>query len=132
MAIGLKSNINRIHCKSLRAISDKIIVHGMEFGEQKLASGIVLVDDDKKSTGIKPRWAQVYSIGPQANTELKEGQYVMVAHGRWTRGLKIEDENGELTLRKIDPKDILLVSDREEPPQDDTQSDAVHIEKKSS
>ena len=53
----------------------------------------------------------------------------MIAHGRWTRGLKIEDEAGELTLRKIDPNDILLVSDQEEAPQDDTQSTAVHIDK---
>ena len=83
----------------------------MEFGEQKLASGIVLVDDDKKSAGIKPRWAQVYSIGPQANTELKEGQYVMVAHGRWTRGINITDEEGDKTIRCVDPKDCLLVSD---------------------
>ena len=36
MAIGLKSNINRIQCKSLRAISDKIIVHNMDFGGQTL------------------------------------------------------------------------------------------------
>ncbi|MBC8430276.1 MAG: hypothetical protein H8D92_02635, partial [Pelagibacteraceae bacterium] len=59
MAIGLKSNINRIQCKTLRAISDKIIVHTMNFGGQTLDSGIILMDDDKKSSGIKPRWAQV-------------------------------------------------------------------------
>ena len=50
MAIGLKSNINRIQCKSLRAISDKIIVHNMDFGGQTLDSGIILMDDDKKSS----------------------------------------------------------------------------------
>lgn len=111
MAIGLKSNINRIKCKTLRAISDKIIVHGMEFGEQKLQSGIILVDDDKKSQGIKPRWAQVYSIGPKAKTELKVGQYVMVLHGRWTRGINIVDEEGEKTVRCVDLKDCVLVSD---------------------
>jgi hypothetical protein len=45
----------------------------------------------------------------------------MVSHGRWSRGIKIEDENGEVTIRKVDPKDILLVSD--EPVQDATMSD---------
>jgi len=119
MAIGLKSNINRIKCESLRAIGDKIIVHGMHFGEQKLASGIIVVDDDKKSAGIKPRWAQVYSIGPDANTELKEGQYVMVAHGRWTRGINITDAGGDKTIRCVDLKDCLLVSD-------EPQTNAVH------
>lgn len=111
MAIGLKSNINRIHCKSLRAISDKVIVHGMEFGSQTLQSGIILVDDDKKSQGIKPRWAQVYSIGPKAKTELKVGQYVMILHGRWTRGINIVDAEGEKTIRCVDLKDCVLVSD---------------------
>ena len=111
MAIGLKSNINRIHCKSLRAISDKVIVHGMDFGAQTLQSGIILVDDDKKSAGIKPRWAQVYSIGPKAKTELKVGQYVLVGHGRWTRGINIVDAEGEKTIRCVDLKDCMLVSD---------------------
>ena len=111
MAIGLKSNINRIQCKNLGAISDKIIVHGMEFGGQTLDSGIILMDDDKKSQGIKPRWAQVYSLGPDHNSGLEVGQWVMIAHGRWTRGVNITDEEGDKTIRCVDPKDCLLVSD---------------------
>ena len=113
MAIGLKSNINRIHCKSLRAISDKVIVHGMDFGAQTLASGIIMMDDDKKSQGIKPRWAQVYSIGPlaQPKTELQVGQSVLGGHGRWTRGINIVDEEGEKTIRAVDLQDCMLVSD---------------------
>jgi hypothetical protein len=47
----------------------------------------------------------------------------LVAHGRWTRGVKIEDDEGEKTIRKIDPNDILMVSD--EPMIDDTMSDKV-------
>jgi hypothetical protein len=45
----------------------------------------------------------------------------MITHGRWTRGIKIEDENGEQIIRKVDPNDILLVSD--EPVADYTMSD---------
>jgi hypothetical protein len=56
-----------------------------------------------------------------------------VAHGRWTRGIDIEDGSGPVkrTIRKIDPADILLVSDRDERPQDDTMSTAVHVPKQS-
>ena len=111
MAIGLKSNINRIQCKSLRAISDKIIVHNMDFGGQTLDSGIILMDDDKKSSGIKPRWAQVYSLGPDHNSGLEVGQWVLVGHGRWTRGVNITDAEGDKTIRCVDPKDWMLVSD---------------------
>jgi len=51
------------------------------------------------------------------------GQWICVTHGRWTRGIEIEDEHGQLTLRRIDPNDILLVSDTQ--PQDDTMSSAI-------
>ena len=56
----------------------------------------------------------------------------MVAHGRWTRGIDIEDgqQDHKRTIRKIDPKDILLISDSVERPKDETQSDAVHVQKK--
>ena len=50
----------------------------------------------------------------------------MVAHGRWSRGYKIQDDDGETVIRKVDPKDMLMVSD-EDPGNDDTLSDAVSI-----
>jgi len=52
---------------------------------------------------------------------------VCVAHGRWTRGLDIEDDSGVKTIRRIDPADILLVSDTE-PGTDDTISDAIQAQ----
>jgi hypothetical protein len=73
-----------------------------------------------KNSGIRPRWGKIYALGPEVKG-LEVGQYIMVSHGRWSRGIKIEDENGEVTIRKVDPKDILLVSD--EPVQDATMSD---------
>ena len=116
MAIGLKSNINAIKVSSLRAIADKVIVKDMKFGSNTLASGIIIMDDDKKSQGIKARWAEVYSVGPRAKIHVNPGQYVLIAHGRWTRGINIEDENGLATIRCVDPKDCLAVSDE---PQND-------------
>jgi hypothetical protein len=56
------------------------------------------------------------------------GQWVCVAHGRWTRGIEVEDETGKKTLRRVDPKDLLIVSD--EQPQDETFSEAIHVEAK--
>jgi hypothetical protein len=69
-------------------------------------------------------------VGPK-QTEVQVGQWIMVAHGRWTRGIDIEDGQvaHKRTIRKIDPKDILLISDRTDRPLDDTQSDAVHVPK---
>jgi hypothetical protein len=82
-----------------------------------------MLNDNGKAGGIRPRWGQVYAVGPE-QTEIRVGQWICVAHGRWTRGVEIEDESGEHTIRRIDHKDILLVSDTE-PGIDDTMSDAV-------
>jgi co-chaperonin GroES (HSP10) len=108
--------------KSIRALHKDVIVIDMNFDERTTSSGIVLVSDDKKSTGIRPRWAQVYAIGPEQE-DITVGQYVLVTHGRWTRGIDICDENGEKTIRRIDPKDVLLVSD--ELVMDETISDNI-------
>jgi hypothetical protein len=108
---------------SLRALKNSVLVADMEFKERKLNSGIVLLNDNGTTAGIRPRWGRVYAVGPEQD-EFHTGQWVCVAHGRWTRGVDIEDVNGNtVTIRKIDPKDVLLVSDEE--PTDDTLSDAV-------
>jgi hypothetical protein len=94
----------------------------MTFDQRVTSSGIVLLNDNGTSMGIRPRWGQVYAIGPDQK-DVTVGQWICVSHGRWTRGIDIEDEQGQHTLRRIDPADILLVSDVE--PQDDTISSAV-------
>lgn len=116
----MKYSYDYLDVKKLKAISDNILVVDMEFKERITSGGIILRNDDMKSVGIRPRWARVYSIGPEQKF-VSPGQYVMVAHGRWSRGVKIRDENGEHVLRRVDPNDILLVSD--EPVDDETISD---------
>ena len=118
--------INQI--KSLSVIQDHILVTEMAFKERKLSSGIVLLNDDGKTAGIRPRWAKVYAVGPE-QTEIATGQWVFVEHGRWSRGIEVEVNGEQLTLRRVDPKSIIFVSDQE-PDQDDTISDSVYAEAK--
>jgi len=118
--------INQI--KSLSVIRDHILVTEMAFKERKLSSGIVLLNDDGKTSGIRPRWAKVYAVGPE-QTEIQVGQWIFVEHGRWSRGIEVEVDNEQLTLRRVDPKSIIFVSD-EEPNEDDTISDSVYAEAK--
>ena len=108
----------------IKALRDNVIVTDMTFDQRITGSGIILPSDNGTSLGIRPRWGQVYVAGPDQQ-DVQVGQWICVAHGRWTRGLEIEDNGVVRTIRRIDPKDILLVSDH--PPQDDTMSDAVHI-----
>ena len=106
----------------IRALKDNVLVTDMEFTGRQLQSGIVLLNDNGTTAGIRPRWGQVYAVGPDQH-DVAVGQWICVAHGRWTRGHDIEDDIGVKTIRKIDPADILLVSN--EKPGDDTLSEAV-------
>lgn len=97
----------------IRALHDDVIISNMHFGEMTTKSGIVIRSDDGKSHGVKPRWGQVYCIGPE-QTDVKVGQWILVEHGRWTRKIKIDDGDGEKDIQKVDINGILAVSD--EPP----------------
>lgn len=112
----------------IKAILDHVIVTDMNFTGRKLSSGILLLNDDGKSEGIRPRWAKVYKVGPDQH-DVKVGQWVYVEHGRWTRGLEIDIDGNEFTVRRVDPKAIIFVSN-DEPNEDDTISTAVSGEKK--
>ena len=114
---------HRFEKRQFKPLNDWVIASDMAFDGRTLSSGIVLLSDNGKSDGIRPRWGRVYAIGPDQQ-DVKEGQWICVAHGRWTRGVEVEDETGKHTIRRIDHKDILLVSD-EEPGYDDTISEAV-------
>ena len=93
-------------------LKKRILVSHMQFGETKSKGGIILMDDDGSAGGIHPRWAKVYAIGNQQD-DVKVGQWLMVAHGRWSRAFKVRKDGVELEVRMIDENDILLVSDDE-------------------
>lgn len=112
---------HRFNKQQFRPLKDSIIVQDMVFKERMVGS-IIVPSDDKKSSGIRPRWAEVYAVGPDQKL-ITPGQFILIAHGRWTRGIEIEDETGPHTLRRVDPKDILMVSDEEM--SDDTMSTAM-------
>ena len=93
-------------------LKKRVLVSDMHFGETKSAGGIILMDDDGSAEGIHPRWAKVYAIGNQQE-DVKVGEWVLVAHGRWSRALKVKKSGVELEVRMIDENDILLTSDDE-------------------
>ena len=118
---------HQLRREQLKPLNDSVIVGEMVFDQRITTGGIVLLNDNGKSTGIRPRWGQVYAVGPEQH-DVRVGTWVCVAHGRWTRGIDIEDENGKQTLRRVDPKDILIQTDEE--PKDETFSTAIHVEAK--
>lgn len=114
--------------KDITALKDHVIVRDMNFAGRKLSSGILLLSDDLKTSGIRPRWAQVYRVGPE-QIDVAPDQWVLIEHGRWTRGAKISIKGEEITIRRVDPENIIFVSD-EEPTADDSLSTAVAAQAK--
>jgi co-chaperonin GroES (HSP10) len=120
---------SKIHIKAdyrkITPTHNNIIVTDMDFDERVSKGGVILINDNMEERGIRPRWCKVVAVGPK-NKDIKEGEWIYVAHGRWTRGLDMTDpESGETTtIRMVDPKDVLLAS--KELPLDDYVAPTYH------
>lgn len=102
-------NINTINGKP-RAIGNRVLVSDMHFGEQVTKGGIILGNDDGKTRGIYPRWAKVYSKGPDNKDPYEVGEWILIEHGRWTRGMNIDTGEGEFEIRMVETESILAYS----------------------
>jgi co-chaperonin GroES (HSP10) len=108
--------INKVTGK-LIPIRDNVLITDMEFGETRTKGGLVLLSDDGKAEGVKHRWGRVWAIGPQQK-EVKVGEWILLEHGRWTRGVTVVEADGtEIVIRRADLKAILAVA--EEKPAED-------------
>ena len=95
--------------KGIKALSKDVLVIDMDMGEQKTAGGLIIQSDDGKAHGVKPRWAKVYKVGSEVEA-IKEGQWILIEHGRWTRKIKIDDGAGEKEFQKVETKSIIAVA----------------------
>jgi co-chaperonin GroES (HSP10) len=95
----------------LETIHDNVLVTDMNFAEQVTTGGIIVGSDNGKTEGIKPRWGKVYKIGPEQH-DVKIGDWILIEHGRWTRGVQLEDDTGNVaTIRRVETKSILAIAD---------------------
>lgn len=95
----------------VRPLSRDVLVIDMDMGEMLTASGIVIRSDDGKAHGVKPRWARVYKIGRDVKLDIKEGQWILIEHGRWTRKIAIDDGESIKHFQKVELKSILATAD---------------------
>ena len=109
--------------RKIKPTHKNILVTDMEFNERISHHGIILPNDDMKSVGIRPRWCRVVAVGHEQK-DVKPNEYILVAHGRWTRGIDFTDAEGKtVTVRLVDPKDVLLSAD--ELPHDTTVPETI-------
>jgi len=96
---------------TLSPLRDKVFFSSMNFDEEVTTGGIVLASSNGKGSGIKPRWAQVWAVGPDQK-DVKVGEWILMEHARWTREFEYEADDGTVTkLHMADLKAILLASD---------------------
>ena len=93
-------------------IKDRVIVSDLSFDSFQTKVGIILTADDGKVHGIKPRWAKVYAKGRDNTDEYVVGDWILVEHGRWTRGAKIKTDGVEHTVRMVEAESVLLWAKR--------------------
>lgn len=112
---------------SITLFENRVFVHNMKGGE-RVVNGIILANDNGKMHGIRPRWAQVYAIGPDVK-EIEVDDWILIRHGRWTHILNLPDMGGvEKQLRAVEyPDSILMISKSE--PTDDIVSDSTEFGK---
>ena len=91
----------------LSPIKNRVIVSDMHFGEQIRKSGLILTGDDGTTRGIYPRWCKVHAKGPENTDDYTVGDWILVEHGRWTRGVDVDEGNGEATLRMVEAESIM-------------------------
>lgn len=97
---------------TVKPLKKRVLVSNMHFGDVKTKGGVILLDDDGKADGTHPRWAKVYAVGPEQQ-DVKVGEWVLIAHGRWTRHIVLEQGDVDIDVRMVDENDILLTSDHE-------------------
>ena len=103
-SVGLPTRVKG----NVRPIRNRVIVSGMEFGEQTTAGGIIISSDDGKDRGIKPRWGLVEAKGSENKDPYDIGDWILIEHGRWTRGFEVEIEDGTVeTMRTVEAESIL-------------------------
>lgn len=96
---------------NLRPVGNRVLVTDMYFGEQKTSSGLIISSDDGKTRGIYPRWGKVYKKGPDNKDEYDIGHWILIEHGRWTRGILLDDGEGEKEVRMVEAESVLAYSD---------------------
>lgn len=97
---------------TIRPLRERILAELMGLDQRVTASGIIIQSENGKDRGIRPRWAKVVLVGEGIDW-VEPGQYVLVAHGRWSRQFECEHNGEKLKLVHLDNKECLIVTDEE-------------------
>lgn len=95
-----------IRFENISVLKNNILVSEIEGGMQT-KNGIIIPDDDMSERGIHPRWCKVVAVGPEVG-DIAVGEWILVDHGRWSRGFEADFDGLVATFRWIDYKDVFV------------------------
>lgn len=98
----------------VKPLRDRVFVTDMEFGMERTTTGIFIPGADGKTQGIMPRWGRVWAVG-DGQKDITVGEWVLVEHGRWTRTIEIENEDGTISEVRMVDNDAILIRSNEKP-----------------
>lgn len=103
--------------RELKPLGDKVMGKMIDAFDDKISKGGFITTETEGTDGaIRPRWFEVTHVGP-GQQDVIVGDYVLVEHGRWTRGLDFYgtsrkedfifriDEDGMFAVTKENPLD---------------------------
>ena len=96
----------------IRPLRERVLAELLGLDQRVTASGIIIQSENGKDRGVRPRWAKVHLVGEGIDW-VQPGQYVLVAHGRWSRQFECEHNGQKLKLVHLDNKECLIVTDEE-------------------
>lgn len=96
----------------IRPLKERILAELLGLGERVTSSGIIIKSEDGKDRGVRPRWAKIHLVGEGIDW-VRPGQFVLVAHGRWSRQFEAEHNGEKLKLVMLDNKEVLCVTDED-------------------
>lgn len=96
--------------KKLIPINDKVIGKSVDdYGIKTTAGGLIINEKDGATESIRPRWFEITHVGPN-NKDVSTGDFVLVAHGRWSRAFTINVDD-DTKYFHLDSDEILIKSD---------------------
>lgn len=99
--------------RTIKPLKDKVFAKMIDgFGLKTTKGGLIYNEKDGTEGAIRPRWFEITHVGPK-NKDFNIGDYVLVSHGRWSRGFKI-DPLDETKYYMLDLDEILLLSDEDD------------------
>jgi co-chaperonin GroES (HSP10) len=97
---------------TIKPLKNRVLAELMGLEQRVTASGIIIQGENGKDRGIRPRWARVRLVGEGIDW-VEPGQYVLVAHGRWSRQFNCEHNGEKMKLVHLDNNECLIVTDEE-------------------